>query len=322
MLEYLLVPVSVYSIYNTLKHSVSPIALLVSSYVLILTYAILFMSRASILAFGHSFIGGLGSPMEEKDYGDVCTIYDPVNHPSDPYYNVKDRLDVFVLAHSIGWFIKSMILRDLHVAWICSILFEVIEISFSHLLPNFSECWWDSVIMDVFGCNLIGIHLGYWMVGELGWERFDFYLHAKNKNSDAKFTFSAILLVILISMIDLNFFFVKYIFFVPTTHSVCVVRTLLWIGVSFPGAIELYNWSSSTSMGFKKNCPMILIGSVGLGLEMILAVSKSDGVFNRSTPLVTYLLVVSVVYLVSWSFAGLWKPRRAKKNSSRIYTEH
>lgn len=29
------------------------------------------------------------------------------------------------------------------------------------MLPNFNECWWDSIILDVFLCNWIGIPLWF-----------------------------------------------------------------------------------------------------------------------------------------------------------------
>lgn len=29
-----------------------------------------------------------------------------------------------------------------------------------HLLPNFAECWWDQVILDILLCNGGGIWLG------------------------------------------------------------------------------------------------------------------------------------------------------------------
>lgn len=42
-----------------------------------------------------------------------------------------------------------MIIRDVKVAWIVSIAFELIEISLRHWLPNFWECWWDHVSIDI-----------------------------------------------------------------------------------------------------------------------------------------------------------------------------
>ena len=54
-------------------------------------------------------------------------------------------MDVFVLAHTFGWIAKALILRDYWLLWILSVLFEIMEYSLQHQLPNFAECWWDHV---------------------------------------------------------------------------------------------------------------------------------------------------------------------------------
>ena len=54
-------------------------------------------------------------------------------------------MDLFVLAHFFGWLIKAMVIRDWRLLWVLSILFEWMEITFRHILPNFWECWWDHV---------------------------------------------------------------------------------------------------------------------------------------------------------------------------------
>ena len=47
------------------------------------------------------------------------------------------------------------------LAWCeCSILFELMEKTFKHYLPNFNECWWDSWVLDVAICNALGIVTG------------------------------------------------------------------------------------------------------------------------------------------------------------------
>jgi hypothetical protein len=38
-----------------------------------------------------------------------------------------------------------------------SVMFELMELTFQHWLPNFNECWWDSWILDVLICNNIGV---------------------------------------------------------------------------------------------------------------------------------------------------------------------
>lgn len=30
------------------------------------------------------------------------------------------------------------------------------QVTFNHMLPNFNECWWDALILDVLVCNWLG----------------------------------------------------------------------------------------------------------------------------------------------------------------------
>ncbi|XP_014673444.1 PREDICTED: phosphatidylserine synthase 2-like [Priapulus caudatus] len=101
----------------------------------------------------------LGKPLPEQSYGDDCTVYDP-NHPDGAFHNVWDKIDCFVPSHFIGWYAKTLIMRDYWLCMVISIMFEVLEYTLEHQLPNFSECWWDHWIMDVLVCNGLGIYFG------------------------------------------------------------------------------------------------------------------------------------------------------------------
>ena len=39
--------------------------------------------------------------------------------------------------------------------------------AFAHLLPNFAECWWDALLLDVLLCNGLGIWLGMYVCRKL-----------------------------------------------------------------------------------------------------------------------------------------------------------
>ena len=83
--------------------------------------------------------------------------------PEQPFLfqNVKNTvLDEFFVAHVLGWFGKALAIRDWHLLWAYSILFEVMEVTFMHWLKNFNECWWDSWVLDVLVCNLGGMWVG------------------------------------------------------------------------------------------------------------------------------------------------------------------
>ena len=55
---------------------------------------------------------------------------------------------------------KALMLRNYGICWTLSITWEMTEVQFTHLLPDFKECWWDQWILDVLICNGGGIWLG------------------------------------------------------------------------------------------------------------------------------------------------------------------
>lgn len=86
----------------------------------------------------------LGVDLPEKSYASDCRLYTP--EESNPVKNLWDNIyDVHFLAHFLGWWFKVLIIWDAKICWLCSILFELLELTFRHWLPNFYECWWDHV---------------------------------------------------------------------------------------------------------------------------------------------------------------------------------
>jgi hypothetical protein len=53
--------------------------------------------------------------------------------------------DRFLFAHLLGWWAKTLMIRDPILCHILSFLFEILEYMFTHVQPNFNECWWDHV---------------------------------------------------------------------------------------------------------------------------------------------------------------------------------
>lgn len=58
---------------------------------------------------------------------------------------LQDKLDLFVATHFFGWWLKTLVLRDWWLCTVFSIMFEILEYTLEHQLPNFKECWWDHV---------------------------------------------------------------------------------------------------------------------------------------------------------------------------------
>jgi phosphatidylserine synthase 2 len=121
----------------------------------------------------------LGKPLPEMSYAEDCRLYTPEN-PNSKFANLYLAIwDVHFIAHFAGWLGKMLIMRDWYVAWICSAGFEWLELTFRYWLPNFYECWWDSLILDLLGCNLLGILAGAWILKYFGVSKINWLKGAK-----------------------------------------------------------------------------------------------------------------------------------------------
>ena len=131
-------------------------------YLIILLY-ILFLTKDQARQFLTFFDKNLNTPLPEKDYGVSCTIF----KPQFPYIELKeivDRIDIFITSHLLGWYVKMLAIRDFRLCMFLSVFFEIIELTFRHILPNFIECWWDHLFLDILGCNFLGIIAGYYTI--------------------------------------------------------------------------------------------------------------------------------------------------------------
>jgi phosphatidylserine synthase 2 len=126
---------------------------------------ILFQKKDNVREWLGLLDHNLGSPLPERSYAEDCSLN---------YDAITSQLDIFVLAHTLGWFAKAIILRDVWFCWVLSIMFEIMEYSLQHQLPNFAECWWDHWVLDVLLTNWLGLYLGmktceYFEVKKYSW---------------------------------------------------------------------------------------------------------------------------------------------------------
>lgn len=73
----------------------------------------------------------------------------------------RQLTSLWFIAHIIGWWAKMCIFRDWGLCIAYSFMFEAAELSLQSLIPEFQECWWDSIILDALGANMIGLYLGH-----------------------------------------------------------------------------------------------------------------------------------------------------------------
>ncbi|KAG6813015.1 hypothetical protein H0H92_014753 [Tricholoma furcatifolium] len=200
----------------------------------------------------------LGVPLPEKSYAEDCALTPKT---------IWNALDIFCVAHTLGWFGKAMILRDYWFCWILSIAFELAEYSLQHQLANFAECWWDHWILDVLVCNWIGTYLGmkvcqYLEVKPYEWRglRQSRGLRSKAKRVLSQFSphdFTAfkwgtassfthyvnvVLLLAVFLAAELNPFYLKALLWMEPDHPIIILRLAGVFLCALPAVRELYQY--------------------------------------------------------------------------------
>jgi hypothetical protein len=89
--------------------------------------------------------------------------------------NMHALTDHYVLAHFINWILAAFIIRNYALLHIWQVLDEIIELSLKDIRPNFSECWWDSVILDVLLANTLGIYIGMKLMQLFNYRIYDWF---------------------------------------------------------------------------------------------------------------------------------------------------
>eukprot|EP00871_Galdieria_phlegrea_P002094 jgi/Galph1/2886/GphlegSOOS_G1586.1 len=273
-----------------------------------------------------------GHPLPDRSYGEDCRLLTP-EHPSGLFANLVSAMDAFVVAHTLGWFVKALMIRDRVVLWVTSALFELLEYILKGMLPNFNECWWDSLLLDLFGCNLIGIELGLvactvlntkvykwrghisssklqlWhrMVGILGPTSFDtlqwpFF-------ASLRYFFACSLVVLILEIADLNAFFLKAILWVQVGSPLNVYRILIIALQGFPSAREFYQFLIDTSCQRFGSQAWILTAT--LITEIFICIKFGPDIYQKPWreyfPRKTRLVVVGLIsfYLLSAGYIAI-----------------
>lgn len=200
----------------------------------------------------------------EKEYGVNCS---DVN-----WERIKSHLDVFAWGHFLGWMMKAMLVRHYGICWTISVMWEVTEMVFAHLLPNFVECWWDAIILDILVCNGLGIWAGMQICKMLEmrtykWESVKDIQSTTGKIRrvvlqftpaswmtvrwmDPTCTWSRVIavteLVIFWQITELNTFFLKHIFEAPPGHPLNVGRMVLIGLIVAPSIRQFYTYVTDT----------------------------------------------------------------------------
>uniref|UniRef100_H2YTT7 Phosphatidylserine synthase n=1 Tax=Ciona savignyi TaxID=51511 RepID=H2YTT7_CIOSA len=268
----------------------------------------------------------LNVELDFKAYGGECVIWDS-SRPDAPLHNVYDKMDIFVFGHLWGWFCKALILRDVWLTTLLSFAFELLEYTFEHQLPNFSECWWDHWVLDFLVCNGLGIYLGlkyikYLSIKEYKWHglwkiptyrgkmrrvmtQFSPYSWVQFKWRPTENLFRWIfvsLLAFMFLLAELNTFYLKFVLWVPPDNPLVTFRLILYL---FWGAVairESYDYAGGVAKKFGQQAWMI---SAIVVTEFLIVVKFGSDVL--SIPFPPYIKWFWIFVFVAYIAFSLWK---------------
>lgn len=250
-------------------------------------------------------------------------------------------MDVFAYGHFLGWMFKAVLIRHAGILWAISIMWEITEISFSHLLPNFIECWWDALILDVIVCNGLGIWCGLKICKALEMREYKWAsirdistTTGKFKRAMLQFTpvswstvrwlnpkstymrfISVAQLVIFWQITELNTFFLKHIFEMPPSHFIVCLR-LIFIGLIVAPSVRQY-YIYVTDPRCKRLGTQCWVYCAIMFCESMLCIKNARDLFERTQAINIILwLLIQLIISVCFVYGCILYHRYQKENGA------
>ncbi|KAF8685447.1 phosphatidylserine synthase 2 [Rhizoctonia solani] len=219
----------------------------------------------------------LGVPLPEKSYAEDCAL---------TASNLWNAIDIFCLAHALGWFGKALILRDYWFCW----------------------CWWDHWVLDVLLCNWLGIYAGmrtcaYFEVKHFTWrsihstkgvrrktkrvlKQFTPHdwteFHWEGTSSFASYCAVFMLLATFLAA-ELNPFYLKSLLWMEPSHPIIISRLAGVFLCALPAVRELYQYLNHPERAVRMGQHAWLLLATVL-TELLIIFKWSRGMFAEPFP--------------------------------------
>lgn len=259
----------------------------------------------------------------DREYG--------VNCSDITFERVWSHVDVFAVGHYLGWMFKAVLIRHMGILWTISVMWEITEVAFAHLLPNFVECWWDALILDVLICNGFGIWCGLKICQILEMREYKWVsirdIHSttgKIKRAVMQFTpaswthvrwldpkcsymrvFALCQLVIFWQVSELSTFFLKHIFEMPPSHPFVTGRLILIGVIVAPSVRQYYSYITDTTC--KRVGTQCWVYGCIMVSEALLCIKHGKELFERTqvTNIAIWLMIqllISVLFILGYVY--------------------
>lgn len=296
-------------------------------YLVFLTF-LLFLDLSTVKELFALYDPQLRHPLPERTYAEDCRIATETN----PFLFFHTSFDTFIIAHALGYVVKALILRNWRMVTCLSLGFEVIEVTFQHILPNFRECWWDHLLLDVLLCNTGGTVVGMWLLGrlkakkyhwialkeigtvkgkarrvlgQLGPRSFTVYQWNAFETPKRFLQVSGILLLLFVQ--EMNCFTMKAILNMSPNHHLVFGRLLLWSLLAIPGLREYYEFMGNRHVRRIGTTAWVATFCLALETAWITKMMVEGQYFQQPMPL--HVLVpwyVITISLVVWFVLFFW----------------
>lgn len=248
---------------------------------------------------------------------------------------------IWFSAHVVGWWAKMCIFRDWQMSFTYSIAFEVVELSLVWLIPEFQECWWDSIFMDALGANLLGMFLGkltlkYLSCQAFVWEPLNsnapFITHMKmlirrfRPFSWSEYTWPSDNLASWLSsatwvwslVLEINSFFIMHALLLRPSHWVNPVRQLVLAAQAVQSVPEWYEYVRGNTRRIGHNSWLMIMITA---LEVMLGYRYGKG--GKSYGLTYPPIDIQAIFMSYWLLWATWyaiSAYRARQGEHRART--
>ncbi|XP_078576153.1 phosphatidylserine synthase 2-like isoform X2 [Branchiostoma floridae x Branchiostoma japonicum] len=208
----------------------------------------------------------LGEPLHRKSYGENCTFWD-ADHPGRVIHKIWAECDIYWVSHLLGFYLNALALRDYWITHVMSVMFELLEYSLEHQIPEFEECWWDHWILDAVLCNGLGIWCGMKTLEYLDMKLYNWRglwqvpVHDSNRKTTLeqlkspdwsrarrfKRCLAVFVFIISLLIMELNAFYLKSVLWIPISHWLQLVRLVLFLLGGAAVSREVYQYMDDPS---------------------------------------------------------------------------
>ncbi|KAL8446634.1 hypothetical protein Emag_004694 [Eimeria magna] len=212
----------------------------------------------------------------------------------------RQLTSLWFISHAIGWFLKMCIFRSWMFNLTFSVLFEFCEMSLQWLIPEFQECWWDSIFLDAIFSNLMGMVFGCAVMRWFGKRHFDWLgAYPTYQKILLKFTpFSSCnyewsffrtprhllmtsLLLFFSLLAEINVFLLMTVLDIPASHWINPLR-LVFLGLlAFPAVAEFY---AQVHFKYDRMGGNVFLYGIILAVELLVSVKYGADRFKSATP--------------------------------------